>query len=210
VSTLPIVFNDNMQLMLFAEEFIVKDRLSSLENDVNRCLPIPSAKVEPSGYAPFPALMYCFSIIDLLGSLYVGNTRSGNTTDNAAKYMEKYLNYPKDKLCLLQKIYRHKIVHLSQPKFAMLYNKQILSWKHDENIPSMHLPIDPTAGDVIIPGGLGKIHCDEQYIISILVLKNDIKKSVILSPGGYLEDLKEDADLQCKFVTAINQIYDPV
>jgi hypothetical protein len=81
--------------MLFAEEFIVKDRPYSLENDVYRCLPIPSAKVEPSGYAPFPTLMYCFSIIDLLGSLYTENARSGNTTDNAAKYMEKYLNYPK-------------------------------------------------------------------------------------------------------------------
>jgi hypothetical protein len=28
--------------------------------------------------------MYCFSIIDLLGSLYAGNARSGNTRDNSA------------------------------------------------------------------------------------------------------------------------------
>jgi hypothetical protein len=114
---IPIVFKDDMKLMHFAEEFIVKDRHNSLENDVNRCL--PTTKIEAAGYAPFPALLHCFSIVDLLGSLYAGNARSGNTTDNAARYMEKYLNYPKDKLRLLQKIYRHKIVHLSQPKFAM-------------------------------------------------------------------------------------------
>jgi hypothetical protein len=123
MSTLPIVFKDEVQLLSFAEEFIVRNRLASLENDVNRCIPIPCAKIEETGYAPFPALMYCFSVIDLLGSLMAGNARSGNTTDNAGRYMEKYLHIPKEKLRLLQKIYRHKLVHLSQPKFAMLYKK---------------------------------------------------------------------------------------
>jgi hypothetical protein len=194
--------------MQFAEEFLVKNRIPSLENDVNRCL--PHLKVEPTAYAPFPALMYCFSIIDLLGSLYAGNARSGNTTDNAARYMEKYLKYPRDKLRLLQKIYRHEIVHLSQPKFAMLYNKQLIAWKHDESIPSKHLTIDQTQGDVVIPGSFGKIHCDAQYIVSVLILKDDIKDSIIRSPDSYMEDLSNNADLQGKFVTAINQIYDPV
>jgi len=41
------------------KEFIVKDRLASLENDVNCYL--PTAKIEAAEYAPFPALMYCFS-----------------------------------------------------------------------------------------------------------------------------------------------------
>jgi hypothetical protein len=93
---------------------------------------------------------------------------------------------------------------------AMLYDKQILAWKQDENLPANHLTIDPTPGDVILPMGLGKIRCDAQYIVSITVLSKDIKNSVIRSPGGYLEDLRSDADLQSKFVSAINQIYDPV
>jgi hypothetical protein len=37
MSTLPIVFRDPNQLLTFAEEFIVSNRLASLENDVNRC-----------------------------------------------------------------------------------------------------------------------------------------------------------------------------
>jgi hypothetical protein len=161
-------------------------------------------------YAPFPALMYCFSIIDLLGSLMAGTARGGNTTDNAMRYMEKYLDIPLDKVRLLQKIYRHKLVHLSQPKFAMLYDNQILAWKHDENFPTKHLTIDLTPGDVILHMDLGKIHCDAQYIVSIVILSKDIKDSVIRSPGGYLEDLRNDNALQSKFVSAINQIYDPV
>jgi hypothetical protein len=201
---IPIVFEDDIDLIHFAEEFIVKDRLNSLENDVNRCL--PTAKLEAAEYAPFPALMYCFSIVDLLGSLYAGNARSGNTTDNAARYMEKYLKYPEDKLRLLLKIYRHKIVHLSQPKFAMLYNKQIIAWKHEEGVASRHLTIDPTPGYVNIPGGSGKIYCNAQYIISIVTLKDDIKNSVVRSPDGYMEDLRNNTDLQSKFV----QIFDPV
>lgn len=110
MSTLPIVFKDELQLLAFAEEFIVKNRFASLENDVNRCIPLPLAKLESTGYAPFPALMYCFSVIDLLGSLVAGNARSGKNTDNAARYMETYLDIPKDKVRLLQKICRHKLV----------------------------------------------------------------------------------------------------
>jgi hypothetical protein len=209
LSTLPIVFNNTHEMITFAERFIVNDRLRSLENDVNRCVPTPAAKTEPSGYAPFPALMYCFSVIDFLGALLAGNARSGNTTENSAKYMKRYLGYSDDKLRLLQRIYRHKIAHLSQPKSAMIYNGQIIAWRHDENIPSKHLGIDPVPRIIDILG-LGKIHCNGEYIVSIWVLKDDIKKSVIKSPGGYLEELKKDIDLQHKFVIAVNQIYDPV
>jgi hypothetical protein len=86
---------------------------------------------------------------------------------------------------------------------------EIIAWRQDENIPSKHLIIDPLPG-IIDVFGHGKIRCDGQYIVSIWVLKDDIKKSVVKSPGGFLEDLRKDVDLQNKFVTAVNQIYDPV
>jgi hypothetical protein len=208
MSMLPITFKDDVELIQFAQKFVVDDRLASLENDVERCL--PSDKKEAAGYAPFPALMYCFSIIDLLGSLYAGNARGGNTTNNAARYMERYLKYSEEKLRLLQKIYRHKIVHLSQPKFAMLYNRKIIAWKLDEYVPSKHLTIEQTPGDAVISGSFRKIRCDAQYVVSIKALKDDIKHSVTRYPDGYMEDLRKDPDLQSKFVTAINQVYDPV
>jgi hypothetical protein len=31
-----------------------------------------------------------------------------------------------------------------------------------------------------------------------------------MRPGGYMEDSRNNTDLQSKFVTAINQIFDPV
>ena len=65
-----ISFANNQVLMQFAEDFLVKDRLRTLEYDVNRCL-----AYDHSGYSPLPALMYCFSMVDLLGALYAGNAK---------------------------------------------------------------------------------------------------------------------------------------
>ena len=209
VSSLPITFKNSDELVLFAENFIDKDKLDSLENDVNRCLPNPADKTEPTAYAPFPALLYCFSIIDLLGALFSGNARSGNTTENSSKFMKKYFDRTDDKLRLLQRIYRHKIVHLSQPKPAMLYNGELLAWEHNEGSTSKHLTIEHSRGDIDI-FGISKIHCHGKFIVSIRTLKDDIKRSVIKSPGGYLADLRNDKELQNKFVIAINQIYDPI
>jgi hypothetical protein len=133
-----ITFQDKDELLSFATKFIVDDRLNSLENDVYCCVPNAQDKKERTCNAPFSALLYCFSIIDLLGTLYAGNAHSGDTTKNSENYMKDFLKYPPDKLRLLQKIYRHKILHLSRPKSAMEYNNQIIAWKHDENDPSKH------------------------------------------------------------------------
>jgi hypothetical protein len=208
MSTFSISFKDAAELIQFATKFIVDDRLNSLENDVYRCVPKVIDKQEETCNAPFPALLYCFSIIDLLGALYAGHAKSGQTTSNSGRYMKDFLSYTQDKLFLLQKIYRHTTVHLSQPKPAMLYNSQTIAWKHDENDPSKHLSIDPTPGTADIYGK-GKIQCDGQYIVSIWQLKDDIKKSVTGLPDGYIEKLKKDANLQKKFVTAVNQFFDP-
>jgi hypothetical protein len=151
-----------------AEDFIVEDRLASLENYVNLCLPTLHDKTESSGYAPFPAIMYCFSIIDLMGSLYVGNARHGNTTDNSKIYREVFELSKREGTITTENL-------PPQPKPAMLYNKQIIAWKHDEKELSKHLTVVPTSGDVYLPGKLGRIHCDAQYIVSIRVLKDDIK-----------------------------------
>ena len=86
----PITFIDADERMQLAEDFIVKDKIASLENDVERCLPY--TKLEHTCHAPFPALLYCFSVIDLLGSLLEGNATGGDTTGNSRKYMEDHLN----------------------------------------------------------------------------------------------------------------------
>jgi hypothetical protein len=212
MSTLPIIFKDPSQLITFARDFIVSDRLNSLENDVARCLPQKKINNEEPDPAPFPALMYCFSIIDLLGALYAGNARSRKTIENARKCIESFLKYPQDKL--LWQIYRHKLVHLSQPKYAMLHEQKILGWRHNENERYNHLKIVFEEKIVnILPNDMikvAKLHYDGYYNISIHMLKDDIMDSVTRQPDGYLENLSDSRDLQSKFVTAINQIYDPI
>jgi hypothetical protein len=72
----------------FAQQFL-DQRISSLESDVRKCI---------ENTCPFPALLYCFSTIDLLGSLYegdaTGDTRTygkrAGTTRKAKKYMRDH------------------------------------------------------------------------------------------------------------------------
>ena len=83
--------------------------------------------------------------------------------------------------------------------------------EHNENFPSKHLIIEHLIADADVDiFGLSNIRCQGKFIVSIRVLREDIKKSVIKSPVGYLEDLNNDPELQSKFVIAINQIYDPI
>lgn len=190
MSTLPIIFKDPSELMAFARDFIVRNRLNSLANDVKRCFPQKMINNEEPDPAPFPALMYCFSIIDLLGALYTGNARSDKTTENARKYMERFfLKYPQDKRRLLWQIYRHRLVHLSQPKYAMLHEQKILGWMHNENERHNHLEIVFEEKIVDIPINdkikVAKIHCDGYYNISVHRLKDDIIDSVTRKPGGF-------------------------
>ena len=209
MSTLPIIFSNEKDLDDFAYKFLVEYILESLENDVTLCLSLPYANTKSPTNAYIPALFYCFSVIDLLGSLLAGNARSGSTTTNSKNYMTKYIGYKEEKVILLQKMYRHKIVHLAMPKIAVLYQKKLLSWKlHDTN-SRKHLTIDWKDINDIPLFGYGNIHCDGKYILNIKKFKNDIKKS-ITKRSGYLQHLKNNTDLRYKFVNAINQIYDPI
>ena len=88
---------------------------------------------------PFPALLYCFSTIDLLGSLYegdaTGNTRrygqQVGTTIKARKYMVDLIGYPEFETNLPQDQFRHKLVHLAQPQTLVYDNNRSIGWQLD-------------------------------------------------------------------------------
>jgi hypothetical protein len=109
-----------------AKQIIVGSILKSLENDVNLCLSLPFNKTDAPTNAYSPATIYCFSVIDLLGSLYAGNARGGDNTQNARRYMKKFMKYSPDDALLLQRIYRHKLVHLAMPKAVILHKGQLI------------------------------------------------------------------------------------
>lgn len=116
------VFASQSELETFAERFI-KPRLEALK-DTQHCLTPP--------YAPFPAILLCFSTIDLLGALAAGNAgpRAPPTAQSVA-YMRCFMNYSADQAELLQKLYRHKLVHLAQPKTAVAHSGKMVTWCHE-------------------------------------------------------------------------------
>ena len=79
-------FANPRDLLKHAKDFIDR-RMCSLKNDVSHC-------VKTAPYAPYPALIYCFSNIDLLGALYAGKAgRDANTTQQSKNYMKLFMGY---------------------------------------------------------------------------------------------------------------------
>jgi hypothetical protein len=201
-----ISFMNTNELMKFAEEYLVNDRLRSLEYDVNRCLQYD----QHNYYSPLPALMYCFSMIDMLGALYGGNAKEKrDSTGMSGNYMKTLMKYPHDKVDLLQKAYRHKLVHLSAPKTAINYNGRTISWKLHDTTKIDHLEINSESGSIDL-FSRGTIGYSGKFTVDIATLKDDIKQSVIRDIDGYLLRLQSDIDLQHKFTKAVNQIYEPL
>jgi len=206
-------FQNNIDLLKFAEKFLV-DNISSLEANVNHCLALGKDIDHGliSHFAAFPAISFCFSIIDLLASLYCGDAR-GNTTKNSAIYMKEMMNYTEDQCHLLQKVFRHKIVHLAGPRAAYEYKGDIITWFYDHDDPSRrrHLQLQFVSSNGYIQPEYTKIkHTVTHYFwIGIKQLVEDIKRSV-QNPNGYFSKLKTDPALRKKFDNAVFDLFSPI
>jgi len=77
MSNFSIPFQNDKQRVELATQ-ILNNMLHSLENDVTECLRHPYTNTSAPTNAYSPAVMYCFSLIELLGSFYVGTSR-GNS-----------------------------------------------------------------------------------------------------------------------------------
>ncbi len=198
-------FVDQSQLLAYAEGFL-RDRIDALERDVAHCL-------RESPYAPFPALLYCFATIDLLGALFAGKASrksTAKTTEQAADYMRTLMHYNQDQVDALQQLFRHKLVHLATPKAVVEIDGKLTGWAYFHDDTRFHMKIYrlPEQREVLIRGPNWKIPYDHEFDISIRHFVEDIKNSVYGS-GGYLESLRRRADLQQAFQAAVMDIYDP-
>jgi len=185
----------------------VKERINSLQDDVQYCLETRPGK---SG-APFPALLYCFSTIDLLGALYNGDGEGAHTTQNSKLYVKNFMKYSDEQIDLLQNLFRHKIVHLAQPPIVIKRGSKLISWSYNHKPDVNHLKIiefQPPPLKIRLRFSK-EIECTHQFFVSIWQFEEDIRKSVENPNDGYLAQLQREPDLQEKFMTAINQIYDP-
>lgn len=179
-------------------------KIGSLENDVKRCI----ASSNPYQPAPFPALLFCFSVIDLLGALSAGNARPGRTADQAKDYMHRFMNYTTDQADLLQKVFRHKLVHLAEPKPIMESKGRLISWQEWHDNREKHLLVESLKEPQIMPvtSNLRRT-VNHVFHVGIWNLVEDVKLSVE-RPNGYLDSLEKSTDLQDKFEQAISQLYD--
>jgi hypothetical protein len=201
-------FSEQKELIKFARDF-VKDRIDSLEKDVKYCLQEPH-DLSSAAFAPFPALLYCFSTIDLLGSLYAGDaSRSADTVNNSKKYAQHFMNYTEEQIHFTIQIFRHKLVHLAQPKFVYQDRSKHrhITWAYFHDDREKHLRIEklPPNSKIVVTS-YWDIPVDHVFMIGILQLMNDIKNSTE-GPRGYLQSLETTPDLQVRFKKAIKHIF---
>lgn len=194
-------FANDTDLLTHARHF-VNERVNSLESDARQCL------LKEDGIAPFPAVLYCFATIDLLGSL-TGGRADGSHTKLSIKYMTCFMDYTIEDATILIDLFRHKLVHLAQPSPVIRYGKERITWQHHHNNGGLHLkklsyPQDKEIDDVPSDWHIPVTH---QFNISIMDFVKDIKNSAT-KPNGYLDVLEKSPYMQVKYERAINQIYE--
>jgi hypothetical protein len=202
------IFPDTNELKRFARNFVTT-RIETLQKDVNHCLHPP--------YAPFPAILYCLSTIDLLGALLAGQAskrdpitrKTVNTTGNSMKYVRSFMGYTEDQTNLIFEIFRHKLVHLAQPKAVLSYKGKTICWQYEHDNTPLHLilqDLTPPQDYIIKTGWLVKI--DQVFTLGISQFVQDIRDSV-LRHGGYLDRLENVFILLINFRKAIEEAFSP-
>jgi hypothetical protein len=193
------LFQSDRELMQFAGSFL-NERIESLERDVRVCL---------QGDAPFPALLYCFSTIDLFGALLGGDAKPfAATTNQAEQYMRHFMRYTDEQSNLLMKIFRHKVVHLAQPRAVIDDRGRHVSWGIWHEAREHHLKlVQVDRGERQLTWNWS-VTWTHRFEISVMHFMQDIRESIVRA-SGYLHRLDQDQCLRKKFAAAIKQIYDP-
>lgn len=112
---------------------------------------------------------------------------------------------------LLQEIFRHKIVHLAQPKLVVNSKGRDIMWRYEYPNVTNHLKVECVGHIKQIKNILTPypIYYDHVFTIGITQLSIDISDSVTRQSDGYIAKLKNNyKDSQRKFDDAIDQIYD--
>ena len=147
-------------------------------------------------------------MVDLLGALYSGSAASNApAAPQSREYMRRFMDYTSEQSELLQLLFRHKLVHLAQPKPVIKYNGEYITWHEWHDNPEKHLKKDklPEKTEIAVTAVLS-VKCEYELHVSIMEFVRDIKDS-IEKPSGYLNSLETSPDLQDKFEQAISQIY---
>lgn len=190
-------FVSDNDLKQFARSFI-RERISSLKKDIDHCLNNP--------FAPFPAILYCFSTIGFMGELANGGPDK-DSNEPAKKYMEDFMGYTKEQTRLLMQLFRHKLVHMAMPKSILKNGDKVVSWQYEHENSVKHLVLETAPKDtkVIVKSGW-EIPVHQVFTISIRHMVKDIEDSVY-GHGGYFDKLQTDKKWRQNFQCAIEEFY---
>jgi len=197
------LFSGRKELIQYARRTVLQ-KIESLENDMRRCIS-PDGPYQP---APFAALPYCFSVIDLLGAFVAGNAKPGRSAEQAREYMQRFMGYTEEQACLLQMVFRHKLVHLAEPRPIMENKSRRISWQEWHNNRQKHLVIEPLKKKqkITVTSTLS-IEYDHVFHVGIWNLVEDVRTS-LEKPNGYFESLERTSAIQDRFEQAVSQIHD--
>lgn len=144
----------------------------------------------------------------------------GNTTKISAEYMAKFMKnnvvpYSEYQTRLLQKIYRHKVVHITQPGPLIEIGINKITWRYDDEDLTKHLRAETAPNPQPITAFLTpyQMYYNQIFVISILKLARDVKDSINRPNDGYWHMLSnnsvvEGRTLQDNFRNAISDMYD--
>ena len=172
-------------------------KLHSLERDSYRAFTL-HIRIDHNlgaGAAPFPITLYCMSVLDFFSGAFAGYSEKKHIRDRddqtarMINFLTKYLHYDKNVSGEAIDIFRHKLVHLSEPvsnKFGWEIAYAQAEGDH-WTIQTANL-----AGDKFVRFGV------EDFI-------RDLKNG-ILGPTGYFKDLKESVELQDRYNNFLKEI----
>lgn len=157
-------------------------RIHSLEVDVAKCL-----STSTPGIAFFPAVLYAFATLDFFSSYWAGWNEGGkgrNQTDRMVSFSEHFLSYPRKEAQIAVNIWRHKLMHTSQPRVvtnADTDERYLWSTGH-ETAGHMQLVATGTPNEF-------RLH------FAPFVFCQELRAAVF-GPNGYFAKLSTSADLQ--------------
>jgi hypothetical protein len=213
----PQPFQTDREVVRFATKFL-RDRSKGFKKDIDICLTSVNGPKGKKTHAYMPALLLCFSFIDLLSGLYAGNIRRHGLND-FVRYMKQFTpanRYNDYDLTVLYVGFRHKIAHLSHPYLVLdtAKEKQIggapkrLAWTICAARRKKPLEIIPGKANRTIKSHPTPwpVSYDHVMKISIAALAADARSS-LKGPTGYLVALQSDPNIRRRFKKCMREFF---
>ncbi len=175
------------------EQFL-RETCNSLLKDVRHSVLYEYSS--PDWPTPIPALLYCFSVVNLLSSFCSGSLSPSSEVIYA--YFEEFLHYDATQIELLEYIYKYKLFHPNQSRFLFHKYGMDFYWEWVDNDRSRHLRTQDHLGS----GPMVK-----WFTISILSFAEDIEASVF-QKDNYLHELFVNPTLKQNAWKVLQQFID--